>query len=392
MPPSGWWTPRRIAWGLAGLASLTVLLTLGDPGITIDEPLDVRPGRTYVATLRAKGSPVLRSRDRRHGVPRQRRASAAGPLAAWGLPRRFGEPFEHPAGEGGRDPIGLYVVAGRLAPALTFGALVGLISADGRKAPRAGVGGGRGRQPGRSCPGRSPMPTSGRSIPSSRSSGRFALLSAVRADRRGVGRSSGWRFAGLAWGLALLTKIHAWFLPPIVLGLGLEPVEARSGRWRACSIWAVGRPVDVLRRAGRGSGPTPVESAPGVPGNGRRPDLDPGPLLRPGLTPIATSPGTTRGSTSLATVPDGLAGARRPGGSIRGGDAIRRFDAVRPSLLAGSIGVFLRGLQHENPRLRRRTPVPRGRLPLVRDPRSVGGSRSLWSRAGRKRPGGARRP
>ena len=43
--------------------------------------------------------------------------------------------------------------------------------------------------------------------------------------------------AGLAWGLALLTKIHAWFLPPIVLAWAL----ARLGPGRAvaaCSAWA----------------------------------------------------------------------------------------------------------------------------------------------------------
>src|SRR5438270_13022239 len=53
--PLHFWTAGRIAWGLGISAGLAVVLTLGDPGITIDEPLDVRPGRTYVETLGKKG-------------------------------------------------------------------------------------------------------------------------------------------------------------------------------------------------------------------------------------------------------------------------------------------------------------------------------------------------
>src|SRR5690348_2220442 len=56
VPGSGFWSPGRIAAALALLAGLAVIHTLGDPGITVDEPLDVRPGRTYVATLWARGA------------------------------------------------------------------------------------------------------------------------------------------------------------------------------------------------------------------------------------------------------------------------------------------------------------------------------------------------
>ena len=52
-PP--FWTVRRSAWGMGGLAFLAVLLTIADPGITIDEPLDVAPGRKYVETLGSRG-------------------------------------------------------------------------------------------------------------------------------------------------------------------------------------------------------------------------------------------------------------------------------------------------------------------------------------------------
>ena len=49
------WNAGRLALALGGLAALAVVLTLADPGLTIDEPLDVRPGRDYVATLGRRG-------------------------------------------------------------------------------------------------------------------------------------------------------------------------------------------------------------------------------------------------------------------------------------------------------------------------------------------------
>src|SRR5437660_1667362 len=57
-PPAGsrpYWTAGRIAMVLSGLAALAVVLTLADPGLTIDEPLDVMPGRDYVAAVRTRG-------------------------------------------------------------------------------------------------------------------------------------------------------------------------------------------------------------------------------------------------------------------------------------------------------------------------------------------------
>src|SRR4051812_48888241 len=116
-PPisTGFWTAGRVAGTLGIAAGPAVLLTLDDPGITVDEPLDVRPGRTYIALLRAKGwrffeRPVvdLAFRDNAEHPP----------LGRWllGLASTLGEPFETVL-EGGPDPIGLYVRAGRVAPA-----------------------------------------------------------------------------------------------------------------------------------------------------------------------------------------------------------------------------------------------------------------------------------
>jgi hypothetical protein len=61
------------------------------------------------------------------------------------------------------------------------------------------------------------------------------LISAVRAIE-GRRPELGMAIAGLAWGLALLTKIHAWFLPPIILAwclFQLRPARAVL----AWSIW-----------------------------------------------------------------------------------------------------------------------------------------------------------
>ena len=54
-PPTARLSAAAPGWLLGLLAGLAVLTTLAAPGLTIDEPLDVRPGRTYVATLRSRG-------------------------------------------------------------------------------------------------------------------------------------------------------------------------------------------------------------------------------------------------------------------------------------------------------------------------------------------------
>jgi 4-amino-4-deoxy-L-arabinose transferase-like glycosyltransferase len=158
------------------------------------------------------------------------------PLGRWllGIASTMGEPFEVVLR--GRDPIGLYIVSGRMAPALTFGALVALVSATaGSRYGRAsGVVAGLGL---------AMMPR----VFAHAHLGAldtfivffwtFALLSAVRATEssRPVLMMA---IAGLAWGLALLTKIHAWFLPPIVLAWALSRLRP-SRAIAACSAWTI---------------------------------------------------------------------------------------------------------------------------------------------------------
>src|SRR5689334_11268454 len=114
--------PARDALTLGVAGGLAVILTLGDPGITIDEPLDVGPGRKYVATLLLKGARFF---DRSTVTQVFRDNAEHPPLGRWllGIASTVGEPLEGLLG--GFDPY--HVHAGRLAPALIFAGLVGLI-------------------------------------------------------------------------------------------------------------------------------------------------------------------------------------------------------------------------------------------------------------------------
>ena len=207
------WGPTRLAWLLGLIGSLAVILTLADPGITIDEPLDVRPGRTYVASLRAKG---VRFFDRANVTAVFADNAEHPPLGRWllGLASTLGEPFEVLV-QGGPDPVGIYVVAGRLAPALIFGLMVGLVS--GSTSRRYGRGAGV-------VAGLAllmmPRVFAHAHLGALDTFIAFfwtwTLLAVMRATEspRPVLKLA---LAGLVWGLALLTKIHAWFLPPLVL-------------------------------------------------------------------------------------------------------------------------------------------------------------------------------
>src|SRR5262245_39544430 len=125
----------RLAVSMAIGAGLAVVLTLDGPGLTIDEPLDVRPGRTYLAMLGAEGWHFF---DRKVVDHVFRDNSEHPPLGRWllGIASVVGEPLE--VLWKGRDRSGQYVLSGRLAPALTFALLVGLIvQAAGRRWGRA---------------------------------------------------------------------------------------------------------------------------------------------------------------------------------------------------------------------------------------------------------------
>ena len=106
-------------------AGLAVLVTLDGPGLTIDEPLDVRPGRTYLKVVKDRGWHFF---DRAVVEKVFRDNAEHPPLGRWllGIASVAGEPFE--VLWKGPDPTGQYVLAGRLAPTVAFAVLVGLIA------------------------------------------------------------------------------------------------------------------------------------------------------------------------------------------------------------------------------------------------------------------------
>lgn len=228
---TGFWSLGRLAAATAVVAGLAVVLTLGGPGITVDEPLDVRPGRTYVATLQAKGwrffAPEVVAAVFRDNAEHP-------PLGRWllGLASTLGAPLEIVM-MGGPDPIGLYLHAGRLAPALAFAVLVGLVVlAAGRRRGRvAGLAAGFALV---AMPRVFAHAHLGALDTFLCLFWTFALLRVERSleQSRPTRAMAG---AGLAFGLALLTKIHAWFLPPIVLVWAV----ARVGIARALALIAV---------------------------------------------------------------------------------------------------------------------------------------------------------
>ncbi|QEH35060.1 hypothetical protein OJF2_36050 [Aquisphaera giovannonii] len=220
-----------------GVASgLAVLLTLGGPGLTIDEPLDVRPGRTYVATLRAEGLGFFS----RGVVTRVFRDNAEHPpLGRWllGIASTAGEPLEVLIR--GVDPTGIYVHSGRLAPALAFAALVAAVAAEARRrwglAAGYAAGGSLALMP--------------RAFAHAHLGAldtflalfwTLALLAGARAlEKGGVGRSAA---AGLVWGLGLLTKLHAWLLWPLMAGWAAYRLGRRApaglAAWTAAGVAA----------------------------------------------------------------------------------------------------------------------------------------------------------
>jgi hypothetical protein len=207
---------RRDALGLGALATLAVVVTLADPGITVDEPLDVVPGRNYMRYLLDHPARFF-DRD----VVQKTYADNAEhpPLGRWllGVASTLGEPVE--VWMLGPDPLRQYVVAGRLAPACCFGALVALVAAAAARhfGRPAGLAAGFALL----------------AMPRAFAHAHLAALdtfvalfwtAALLAAGRAVAGPrpvAAMGLAGLVWALALLTKIHGWLLPPIVLAWAL---------------------------------------------------------------------------------------------------------------------------------------------------------------------------
>ena len=207
------WSPRRLALMLAAASGLAVVLTLGGPGITTDEPLDVRPGRTYVETLLKRGPGFF---DRATVTAVFRDNAEHPPLGRWllGIAATLGQPFEI-LFMGGPDPLGLYIHAARLAPAACFALLVGLVThASARRyGPPAGLAAGFGLLVMPRVFAHAHLGALDTFITT------FWVLALLAVERALAARRPGLALlgAGALWGLALLTKIHAWLLVPVAL-------------------------------------------------------------------------------------------------------------------------------------------------------------------------------
>jgi 4-amino-4-deoxy-L-arabinose transferase-like glycosyltransferase len=214
-------------------AGLAVLLTLDGPGLTIDEPLDVRPGRTYIEVLRKQG---WRFFDR-SVVDRVFRDNAEHPpLGRWllGIASTMAEPFE--VLWKGPDPTGQYVLAGRLAPALAFAALVTLVSqAAGRCwGPAAAVAAGFALLAMPRVFAHAHLAALDTFLSLFWTVALLAGDQAVRSKRAVLAMAG----AGALWALALLTKIHAWFLLPILGAWSFVCLPPRRAL-AAMAVWTV---------------------------------------------------------------------------------------------------------------------------------------------------------
>ncbi len=218
---------------LGCLAGVLVIATLDDPGITCDEPLDILPGQRYVQTLLTQGlgffepSTVTRTfRDNAEHPPLGRWLLGLGTMATPLVPA--GRYYDYPQ-----------LIPARLAPAICFAALVGLVAqASGRRYGRvAGLVAGLALL----------------TMPRAFAHAHFGALetflalfwtwSLVTAERALRPPRPFWAMmgAGIVFGLALLTKIQAWFLIPIVgttallwFSLSIRGVLRAT---TACALW-----------------------------------------------------------------------------------------------------------------------------------------------------------
>ncbi len=205
----------------------------------------MRPGRDYLAALGDRGWHFF---DRPDVDAVFGNNAEHPPLGRWllGLASTVAQPLEIFL-LGGPDPVGTYVVAARLAPALSFAILVGLVThTAARRWGRAA-----GAVAGFSLLAMPRVFAHAHLAALDTFLSLFWVLALLAADgafrhRRPFSASAG---AGVALGLALLTKIHAWFLLPIVLIWAWACLGVRRGLvawvlWAAtgCSLFFVGWP------------------------------------------------------------------------------------------------------------------------------------------------------
>jgi 4-amino-4-deoxy-L-arabinose transferase-like glycosyltransferase len=160
------------------------------------------------------------------------------PLGRWllGIASILGEPLE--IALRGPDPVGTYVVAGRLAPALAFGCLVALVT----HATAVRYGRPAGASAGFALVVMPRLFAHAHLAALDTFLCLFWTLALIAADSalkhpRPIAALGG---AGLTLALALLTKIHGWFLLPIVLVWAWVRLGGARGTAAWCAWAAVG--------------------------------------------------------------------------------------------------------------------------------------------------------
>ena len=138
----------------------------------------------------------------------------------------------------GPDPVGIYVLSGRLAPAFVFAMLV------------AAIAGEAGRLHGRAAAFAAGSATIAMPRVFAHAHlgaldlfiAAFWVIALIRTERalESDRPNRGMVLAGFFWGLALLTKIHAWLLPPVVLVRSLTRLGPRRGMVAFAGWTAVG--------------------------------------------------------------------------------------------------------------------------------------------------------
>ena len=239
--------PVRLTQHPAWLGLLALLLVLGGlnrPGVTTDEPLDVAPGRHYWDVLAKRGIGFFSPtgvQDAFGGNPDHP------PLARWaiGATSHLFQTIQVMT-TGQADPTGLYIVAGRVAPALAFSLTVLLIGRYVQK--QSGLFAG-------AC-----AATAYLFLPHVFAHAHLAAIESVL--------NLTWTLALVAWlgwsdgptrikallatfctGLALLTKIQGWLIVPwcvLLILLKRESLRTKLGALSALPlsplIWFVGWP------------------------------------------------------------------------------------------------------------------------------------------------------
>lgn len=220
-PLPTWIAPLLVAIA----ATLAVLVTLGDPGITCDEFYDVQAGKSLVRAWQIQGFDFFRTAnvDQNFGW-----LTPHPPLGRWILG------WTHHLFDGAPDELfAVAVIAGRFAPAIAFGLLVFLTGLATQRA--AGQVGGMAAAVALALSPRAFADAHFATLDTFTALSQFAaILALARAVEMG-GKPKHFASAGFVWGLALATKFQGMLLGPV----GIAWLVWRLGKqaWLPVLTW-----------------------------------------------------------------------------------------------------------------------------------------------------------